>query len=250
MGYKLVDGRVTRTLKGQEQQAKDESSGNEDNDDDSEPDLMEVQSEPAADILDAPAPPADTPDLRTYLTTHFAGIHARLDQLTEHVDTQMDALADSHVQLQHRLTRLYIKFRESRHPNTPRCGVVWSPQLVGTIEVERQLDLLSVAARLRGSSVWFVQGSFRGAPVAFSGFLVAGLVRGPHEVGVRSVDAPAMWWLSHSMVSSSWFSNKLGSRVASLERWGSGEWLGEIVVFLNLALHQPRNLQRVLSIQR
>ncbi|MQL99423.1 hypothetical protein Taro_032147 [Colocasia esculenta] len=46
------------------------------------------------------------------------------------------------------------------------------------------------------------------------------------------------------------FSNKLGSRVASLECWGSGERLGEIIVFLNLALHQPRNLQRVLSIQR
>ncbi|MQL68328.1 hypothetical protein Taro_000658 [Colocasia esculenta] len=45
------------------------------------------------------------------------------------------------------------------------------------------------------------------------------------------------------------FSNKLGSRVASLERWGSGERLGKIVVFLNLALHQPRNLQRVLSVQ-
>ncbi|MQL68463.1 hypothetical protein Taro_000732 [Colocasia esculenta] len=46
------------------------------------------------------------------------------------------------------------------------------------------------------------------------------------------------------------FSNKLGPRVASLERWGSGERLGKIIVFLNLALHQPRNLQRVLSVQR
>ncbi|MQM10731.1 hypothetical protein Taro_043629 [Colocasia esculenta] len=45
------------------------------------------------------------------------------------------------------------------------------------------------------------------------------------------------------------FSNKLVSRVASLERWRSGERLGKIVVFLDLALHQPRNLQRVLSIQ-
>ncbi|MQL86266.1 hypothetical protein Taro_018803, partial [Colocasia esculenta] len=45
------------------------------------------------------------------------------------------------------------------------------------------------------------------------------------------------------------FRNKLGSRVASLERWGSGERLGKIVVFLNLTLHQPRNLQRVLSVQ-
>ncbi|MQM04872.1 hypothetical protein Taro_037680 [Colocasia esculenta] len=38
-----------------------------------------------------------------------------------------------------------------------RCAVGWSPQFVGPVEVERQLDLTSVAARLRGSPVWFVQ---------------------------------------------------------------------------------------------
>ncbi|MQM16630.1 hypothetical protein Taro_049589 [Colocasia esculenta] len=38
-----------------------------------------------------------------------------------------------------------------------KCGVGWSPQLVGTIKVERQLELSSVATRLRGSHVWFVR---------------------------------------------------------------------------------------------
>ncbi|MQM09831.1 hypothetical protein Taro_042712 [Colocasia esculenta] len=38
-------------------------------------------------------------------------------------------------------------------------------------------------------------------------------------------------------------SNKFGA----LEEWRTA---GENVVFLNLALHQPRNLQRILSIQR
>ncbi|MQL92216.1 hypothetical protein Taro_024838 [Colocasia esculenta] len=38
-----------------------------------------------------------------------------------------------------------------------RSGVGWSPQFLGLCLVERQLDLTSVAARLGGSSVWFVR---------------------------------------------------------------------------------------------
>ncbi|MQM09647.1 hypothetical protein Taro_042525 [Colocasia esculenta] len=37
------------------------------------------------------------------------------------------------------------------------CGVGWSPQFVGFVLVEQQLDLSFVAARLRGRHVWFVR---------------------------------------------------------------------------------------------
>ncbi|MQM01457.1 hypothetical protein Taro_034211, partial [Colocasia esculenta] len=37
------------------------------------------------------------------------------------------------------------------------CGVGWSPYFVDLVVVERQLDLMSVAARLRASPMWFVQ---------------------------------------------------------------------------------------------
>ncbi|MQM16096.1 hypothetical protein Taro_049050 [Colocasia esculenta] len=37
-----------------------------------------------------------------------------------------------------------------------RSGVGWSPQFLDLVEVERRLDLSFVAARLRGSLVWFV----------------------------------------------------------------------------------------------
>ncbi|MQL84563.1 hypothetical protein Taro_017073 [Colocasia esculenta] len=64
---------------------------------------------------------------------------------------------------------LYVRLRERRQWDNNlfqawacsgvayRCGVGWSPQFVGPVEVERQLDLTSVAARLRDSPVWFVQ---------------------------------------------------------------------------------------------
>ncbi|MQM00345.1 hypothetical protein Taro_033075 [Colocasia esculenta] len=39
----------------------------------------------------------------------------------------------------------------------------------------------------------------------------------------------------------------MSSKFGALEEWRTA---GENVVFLNLALHQPRNLQRVISIQR
>ncbi|MQL70151.1 hypothetical protein Taro_002455 [Colocasia esculenta] len=115
IGYKLVDGRVTRTLKGKE----DESSGDEDNADDADQAPMEVQNDTHTEIPDAPAPKDDTPDLRANLNDQFVQLHARLDQLTEHVDTRVDALAYSHVKIQHRLTRLFRDFYELRHPPAP-----------------------------------------------------------------------------------------------------------------------------------
>ncbi|MQL67868.1 hypothetical protein Taro_000136 [Colocasia esculenta] len=39
-----------------------------------------------------------------------------------------------------------------------RCGIGWSPQLFDFFLVERQLDLTSVAARLRGSSYVVLSG--------------------------------------------------------------------------------------------
>ncbi|MQL86180.1 hypothetical protein Taro_018711 [Colocasia esculenta] len=50
-----------------------------------------------------------------------------------------------------------------------QCGPQEWCWLVSTVSylvlVEQQLDLLSVAARLRGSPVWFVRGSFPTEPV-------------------------------------------------------------------------------------
>ncbi|MQL95169.1 hypothetical protein Taro_027831 [Colocasia esculenta] len=51
--------------------------------------------------------------MQQQMTTGFAQLNARFD----YVDTRMDALANTHVQIQHRLTRLSTDFCESRHPN-------------------------------------------------------------------------------------------------------------------------------------
>ncbi|MQL72952.1 hypothetical protein Taro_005279, partial [Colocasia esculenta] len=135
MGYKLVDGRVTRTLKGKEQDIEEESAEDVDDaddvedDEDSQPEPMDAQGGDE-DALEDQAPPAQAPSLQDFLasqmaqmqqsiTTGFDHLNARFDQLQEHVNTRMDALADSHVQIQHRLNRLSTEFHEFRHPPAP-----------------------------------------------------------------------------------------------------------------------------------
>ncbi|MQL87571.1 hypothetical protein Taro_020117 [Colocasia esculenta] len=96
MGYKLVDGKVSRDLKGKEKDVEEEDFEDEESgDEDSHAEPMDAQGDDDNDVEDQ--------------------LNARFD----HVDTRMDALADTHVQIQHRLTRLSTEFHEFRHPPAP-----------------------------------------------------------------------------------------------------------------------------------
>ncbi|MQM07577.1 hypothetical protein Taro_040418 [Colocasia esculenta] len=98
MGYKMVDGRVTRTLKGQESDAEEDTEDDEESEADSHLEPMDVQGGddgPNAEQV-PPAAPQDIwdfmADQMALLTKHF---NARYDQL----NTRMDALADAQVRM-------------------------------------------------------------------------------------------------------------------------------------------------------
>ncbi|MQM04467.1 hypothetical protein Taro_037264 [Colocasia esculenta] len=92
MGYKFVDGIVTRTLKG------------------TIPNVEEDSAE-APSLWDFIA--GQMAQLQLQFTTGSEHLNTRLN----HVDTRMEALADTQVQLQHQLTRLSIEFHSFCHPN-------------------------------------------------------------------------------------------------------------------------------------
>ncbi|MQL83218.1 hypothetical protein Taro_015704 [Colocasia esculenta] len=114
--YKMLDGVVTRDLKGKaqadEEDEADEDEANEDDaDEDSQSEPMDAQGDEADAAADEQAP--DEPSLQDFITaqmvqmqlhmtTGFDHLNARLDN----VDITLDAMVDTQVQLQIRLTRL------------------------------------------------------------------------------------------------------------------------------------------------
>ncbi|MQL89775.1 hypothetical protein Taro_022360 [Colocasia esculenta] len=124
MGYKLLDGVVTRELKGKEQATDEDESNEDDVDEDSQSEPMDAQGDEADVVADDQAP--DEPSLRDFISaqmaqmqlqmiTVFEHLNARLD----HVDTSLEALADTQVQLQIRLTRLSTELHELRQSSAP-----------------------------------------------------------------------------------------------------------------------------------
>ncbi|MQM16538.1 hypothetical protein Taro_049496 [Colocasia esculenta] len=128
MGYKLIDGVVTRELKGKapavamdvnrEVDAADANAAN----DDEEADDEDSQSEP----LDAPGDNASNADvepslrdllaqMQLQMSTGFDKLHARLDT----VETSLEALTVTQVQLQLQLTRLQIELQDTRQAPAP-----------------------------------------------------------------------------------------------------------------------------------
>ncbi|MQL85019.1 hypothetical protein Taro_017550 [Colocasia esculenta] len=127
MGYKMVEGRVTRTLKGQEAAEEDEDSEEEDISEEEEEseenmdisggneDVPYIPSEP--DIQSASQVPLsqDMKDfiseqllqcqtrITQHINTQFGELNQHLDQLKQHVDTRMDAIEQSHGHLQRHL---------------------------------------------------------------------------------------------------------------------------------------------------
>ncbi|MQL82836.1 hypothetical protein Taro_015317 [Colocasia esculenta] len=71
------------------------------------------------------------------------------------------------------------------------CGEAWSPQLVGSIVVERQLDLSSLAARLRGV-YWQHSPSRRAGAMPSSLFVVCICLWGVEQRSVHSRNKKAM----------------------------------------------------------
>ncbi|MQL72989.1 hypothetical protein Taro_005331 [Colocasia esculenta] len=131
MGYKMVDGIVTRDLKGKGQaiaEGDDEDVEDEEaaNDDDAEDEVENSQSEPvdapgdadsivAGDTTTEPSIRDLIAHLQIQMSTGFAKLNDRLDT----VDTNIEALADSQVQIQLRLTRLSSHVHEDRQAPTP-----------------------------------------------------------------------------------------------------------------------------------
>ncbi|MQM14475.1 hypothetical protein Taro_047406, partial [Colocasia esculenta] len=124
MGYKLLNGVVTGELKGKEQATDDDESNEDDADEDSQSEPMDAQGDEADVAADDQAP--DEPSLRDFIsaqmaqmqlqmTTGFEHLTARLD----HVDTSLEALADTQVLLQIRLTRLSTELHELRQASAP-----------------------------------------------------------------------------------------------------------------------------------
>ncbi|MQL98081.1 hypothetical protein Taro_030783 [Colocasia esculenta] len=130
MGYKMVDGVVTRNLKGKGPAVAvgdgEDEEEDEDEDGDEEQDTEDSQSEPldapgdgdriaAGDIATEPSIRELLAQLQVQITTGFATLNDRLDI----VDTSLEALADSQVHLQLRLTRLSNHVQENRQAPAP-----------------------------------------------------------------------------------------------------------------------------------
>ena len=120
MGYKIVDGVVTRTLKGKEPQGADVSTGEEDNEDDeanegSDEDPQDEQMpDQAQEFDDVPVPPQQSvhdylAQIHQEMISGFAQMTSRFDQ----VDARLNTLDD-------RLDHLYSERDGSRHP--PSAG--------------------------------------------------------------------------------------------------------------------------------
>ena len=135
MGYKLVDGVVTRELKGKgPAAAMDEDQEDDENADDHDEDVgdhdEEADEDSQSEPLDAPgddisidaSDSAAEPSVRDLLaqlqpqmSTGFDKLHACLDT----VDTSIEALADTQVQLHLRFTRLSTELRDIRRASAP-----------------------------------------------------------------------------------------------------------------------------------
>ncbi|MQM16858.1 hypothetical protein Taro_049819 [Colocasia esculenta] len=121
MGYKFVDGVVTRTLKGKEQQGVEESYDEEDNEDnedneesDEEPQDEQMPDQPQ-EFGDVPMPQEQS--LRDYLAQLHQQMTSEFAQLnTRFASTDDLSLDVSHVHIQDRLEYLYSERAGSRHP--------------------------------------------------------------------------------------------------------------------------------------
>ncbi|MQL87184.1 hypothetical protein Taro_019728 [Colocasia esculenta] len=129
MDYKMVDGIMTRDLKGKGQatvegDGEDEEGANEDEAEDQE--AEDSQSKPidgpgdgdsiaAGDTVTEPSIRDLIAQLQIQMSTGFAKLNDRLDT----VDTSLEALADSQVQLQLRLTRLSTHVQENSQAPAP-----------------------------------------------------------------------------------------------------------------------------------
>ncbi|MQL98975.1 hypothetical protein Taro_031690 [Colocasia esculenta] len=119
MGYKLIDGRVTKALKGQEPDVEEESVEDEGSDEDSHAEPMDAQGGDA-DVPVAPAPQVAALDIETFMADQLAQMTqlftARFDQL----NMRMDNLADSQANLEQKLDHLTKDFHDFCHPIVPR----------------------------------------------------------------------------------------------------------------------------------
>ncbi|MQM08018.1 hypothetical protein Taro_040868 [Colocasia esculenta] len=90
MGYKMIDGRVTRTLKGQEPEAEEDSEDDEDSDADSHPEPMDVQGGDEGPHAEQ-VPPAAPHDIRDFMDDQMARLTQHFNARFDHLNTRMDA---------------------------------------------------------------------------------------------------------------------------------------------------------------
>ncbi|MQL78872.1 hypothetical protein Taro_011293 [Colocasia esculenta] len=95
MGYKLIDGKVIRALKGQEPDVEEESAEDEGSDEDSHAEPMDAQGGDA-DVPDVPAPQVAAPDIQSFMADQLAQMTQLFTTRFDQLNTRMDNLADSH----------------------------------------------------------------------------------------------------------------------------------------------------------
>ncbi|MQM17491.1 hypothetical protein Taro_050464 [Colocasia esculenta] len=92
MGYKLVDGRVTKTLKGKEQDIEEESAEDDNgtgDDKDSQAEPMDAQGDDE-DAVEDQAPQGPAPTLRDFITGQMAQLQNQLTMGFNHLNARLD----------------------------------------------------------------------------------------------------------------------------------------------------------------
>ncbi|MQL86503.1 hypothetical protein Taro_019038 [Colocasia esculenta] len=127
MGYKLVDGVVTRELKGKAPadaeedivEEEDENLADDAEDDEDEDSGSGSHGMPGVEIVsDAPAQPSIRDflaQLQLQMSIGFEQLNTRLDT----VDSSLESLANTQVQLQLRMTRLQTQMHDTRQAPAP-----------------------------------------------------------------------------------------------------------------------------------
>ncbi|MQM07636.1 hypothetical protein Taro_040476 [Colocasia esculenta] len=118
MGYKLIAGRVTRTLKGQEPDVEEESAEDEESDEDSHLEHMDAQGD-AEDVHDAPIPQDAAQDIRDFIAGQMAQMQQLFTTGFDQLNTKVDTLAASQAYIQQQLDQLSKEFHDFRHPTVP-----------------------------------------------------------------------------------------------------------------------------------